>query len=247
MTEAEWLAATDPTRMLSFLVGKASDRKLRLFAVASATRAWHLLDADVFRSAITSSERAADGEISPDELRATLQAASEVLERRTDAQSRDERGQLGTNLNPAVVAARQRLYAAGVATHVAGQDTFFVASMTPLSTAMALSHGYAPNYEVPGQGVREVLDEHGPPDADALRCLFGNPFRLVALDRSWLTSTVVALANGIYADRAFDRLPILADALQDAGCDNADVLTHCRGDGPHVRGCWVVDLLTGRA
>jgi hypothetical protein len=76
--------------------------------------------------------------------------------------------------------------------------------------------------------------------------IFGNPFRPVALDPSWLTSAVVALATGIYADRASDRLPILADALQDAGCDNADVLDHCRGDGRHVRGCWVVDLLLGK-
>jgi hypothetical protein len=82
--------------------------------------------------------------------------------------------------------------------------------------------------------------------ADLLRDIFGNPFRSVALDRAWLTSTVVALARGIYADRAFDRMTILADALQDAGCDNEDVLNHCRVEGPHVRGCWVIDLLTGR-
>ena len=64
--------------------------------------------------------------------------------------------------------------------------------------------------------------------------------------RRWLTSTVLGLARAIYADRAFDRLPILADALEDAGCDDADVLAHCRGDGPHVRGCWVVDLVLGK-
>jgi hypothetical protein len=81
---------------------------------------------------------------------------------------------------------------------------------------------------------------------DLLRDIFGNPFRPVSVEPSWLTSTVVALAEGIYQERAFDRLPILADALMDAGCDNADVLGHCRGDGPHVRGCWVVDMLTGR-
>ena len=57
------------------------------------------------------------------------------------------------------------------------------------------------------------------------------------------TETVFALATGIYTERAFDRMPILADALEDAGCDNADILEHCRGDGPHVRGCWVVDLI----
>ena len=80
----------------------------------------------------------------------------------------------------------------------------------------------------------------------SFRDIFGNPFRPVTLDPSWLTSTVLALADGIYAERAFDRLPILADALQDAGCENPDVLDHCRGPGPHVRGCFVVDLLMGR-
>ncbi len=80
-----------------------------------------------------------------------------------------------------------------------------------------------------------------------LRDVFGNPVRPAMLSPAWLTSTVVQLARGIYHDRAFDRLPILADALLDAGCDNADMLDHCRGEGPHVRGCWVVDLLLGMA
>jgi hypothetical protein len=62
----------------------------------------------------------------------------------------------------------------------------------------------------------------------------------------WQTSTATALAQAIYTDRAFDRLPILADALEDAGCDNADILNHCRQGGEHVRGCWVVDLILGK-
>ena len=66
-------------------------------------------------------------------------------------------------------------------------------------------------------------------------------------ERSWLTSTVVGLADAIYADRAFDRLPILADALEEAGCDHPNVPAHCRGPGPHARGCWVVDLLLGKS
>jgi hypothetical protein len=82
--------------------------------------------------------------------------------------------------------------------------------------------------------------------APLLRELIGNPFRPVTLNPSWLTSTVLTLAEGTYAERAFDRLPILADALQDAGCDNTDVLDHCRGPGQHVRGCWVVDLVLGK-
>jgi hypothetical protein len=78
--------------------------------------------------------------------------------------------------------------------------------------------------------------------------IFGNPFRPVSLDAEWLTSTVVALATGIYAERAFDRMPILADALQDAGCTNEDVLNHCRDTSlTHVRGCWVVDLVLGKS
>ena len=81
---------------------------------------------------------------------------------------------------------------------------------------------------------------------EQFRCVVGNPFRPVGFDPAWRSETVVALTNGIYTDRAFDRLPILADALQEAGCDNADILNHCRGDGPHVRGCWVVDLVLGK-
>jgi hypothetical protein len=79
-----------------------------------------------------------------------------------------------------------------------------------------------------------------------LRCIVGNPFRPVSLDPNWRTTTVLALAQGIYDERAFDRLPILADALQDAGCDNKEMLAHCRGEGPHARGCWVVDLVLGK-
>jgi hypothetical protein len=71
----------------------------------------------------------------------------------------------------------------------------------------------------------------------------GNPFHPIALDPMWLMPSVKHLAEAIYEDRAFDRLPILADALEDAGCTNADILNHCRQPGEHVRGCWVVDLL----
>ncbi len=84
------------------------------------------------------------------------------------------------------------------------------------------------------------------PQCDSLRDIFGNPFCPFVVNPSWLTSDVVAIAEGIYQERAFDRMPILADALQDAGCDNDDILNHCRNDGPHARGCFVVDLLLGK-
>ncbi len=77
-----------------------------------------------------------------------------------------------------------------------------------------------------------------------VRDILGNPFRPLTLDPSWLTSAVLLLARGIYDERAFDRMPILADALRDAGCDSPDILDHCRDpNGVHVRGCWVVDLV----
>jgi hypothetical protein len=82
--------------------------------------------------------------------------------------------------------------------------------------------------------------------ADIVRCVFGNPFRPVAFAPDWRTDTALGLARAIHEDHAFDRLPILADALEDAGCTDADVLGHCRGGGPHARGCWVVDLVLGR-
>lgn len=86
-----------------------------------------------------------------------------------------------------------------------------------------------------------------PLERSRLRDVFGNPFRPVTVDPAWRTSTVLALAHGIYDEKAFDRLPILADALQDAGCSNDDVLDHFRGPGPHVRGCWALDLLVDKS
>jgi hypothetical protein len=84
------------------------------------------------------------------------------------------------------------------------------------------------------------------PMTDFLRDIHGNPLRPPTIRPEWRTEAVVALAAGSYADRAFDRLPVLADALEDAGCDDLEVLGHCRGPGPHVRGCWVIDLVLGK-
>jgi hypothetical protein len=89
-----------------------------------------------------------------------------------------------------------------------------------------------------------------PAQASVVRCVFGSPFRPApAVDPAWLAwngGTVAKLAAAIYDGRRSADLPILADALEDAGCADAAILTHCRGGGDHVRGCWVVDLLTGR-
>lgn len=82
---------------------------------------------------------------------------------------------------------------------------------------------------------------------DLIHEVIGNPFRPVSIAPAWRTSTVLALAEQIYATRDFTAMPILADALQDAGCDATDILNHCRAETEHVRGCWVVDLLLGKS
>jgi hypothetical protein len=86
--------------------------------------------------------------------------------------------------------------------------------------------------------------------SDLLRDNFGPlPFRPVGIDPTilaWNCSTIPRLAQAIYGESAFDRLPVLADALEDAGCHDAGILSHCRQSGEHVRGCWVVDLLLGK-
>jgi hypothetical protein len=128
-----------------------------------------------------------------------------------------------------------------------------------LAAALAAMHATAPTLYDPAEEVPErsslysLLDDVGEAPGDGwkplggrLRDIVGNPFRPVSVEPSWRASPVLDLARSIYDERAFDRLPILADALEDAGCTNADILGHCRGGGDHVRGCWVVDLVLGK-
>ena len=96
--------------------------------------------------------------------------------------------------------------------------------------------------------IEELAKEANALICDVIRDIFGNPFRPVAIDPAWRTTTAVAIGKGMYDSRDFSAMPILADALQDAGCDNDDVLAHCRAEnGIHVRGCWVVDLVLGKS
>jgi|GEM_PF-309745 len=93
---------------------------------------------------------------------------------------------------------------------------------------------------------REAMVAECKTQANILRDIFGNPFRSLSVASVWRTDTVLSLARAMYTSRDFSAMPILADALQDAGCDNDDILNHCRGGGTHVRGCWVVDSLLGK-
>jgi len=118
-------------------------------------------------------------------------------------------------------------------------EDVFSAQMVPRSQAdddavQAFQPSYDPHSELSRERVAIGFD------------VFGHRFRRVAFDQCWRTEAVVGLARGMYESRDFGPMPVLADALEDAGCADADVLAHCRGDGPHVRGCWVVDLVLGQ-
>jgi len=209
MTEQKWLACTDPQPMLDFLRGKASDRKLRLFACACCRRIWHLLSDERSRTAVEVLEAFCEGAVTEKQLEEARSKAHQA------------------SYQPPEAIAEPVFWAAA---YVADAPAFFVARQVVSCVSDA---------EMQTE-LREPRTEH------LVHDVFGNPFRPIALDSAWLTPTVTSLAQAIYNDRAFDRLPILADALEDSGCTNADILNHCRQPGVHVRGCWAVDLVLGK-
>jgi hypothetical protein len=220
MTESEWLACADPQVMLEFMAEKGSDRKLRLFACACCRRIWSDIKDDRSRKAVEAAENFVDGlSTQADRESASSEAWAVVTEMaiRVEAHS----------------ATFAVAYAAARAIH-RKRDVFAFAWQQVLE-AIGRQQDQSKSLQ------REPVAQAG-----LLRDTLGNPYRPVANDPAWLTSTVAALAQAIYKERAFDRMPILADALEDAGCTSADFLDHCRQDGEHVRGCWVVDVLLGR-
>ncbi len=120
---------------------------------------------------------------------------------------------------------------------LAASNLRLIVTMTDISWAVGTVANHARTARRPGVEVECRAQ------SELVRCIFGNPSRPVVAESCWRTSTVVSLAQAIYEERAFDRLPILADALEEAGCHDNQLLGHCRGPGPHARGCFVVDLL----
>jgi hypothetical protein len=219
ITEAEWVASGDSYEMLRPCrkVIRYNPRKGRLFAVACCNRILHLLLDPRSRAAVETAAQYAERRVDEDHLRAAREAASAA-----HADAFRSKGKVGASGEWA-------------AEFAASSDAWFAATS-------------ASNFAYVAAG--DPVSEPGPEkkaQSHLVRCIFGPlAFRPVLVDSSWLSSTGVGLAKAIYDERAFDRLPILADALEEAGCTNADILAHCRGPGPHVRGCWVVDLLLGK-
>jgi hypothetical protein len=234
MTEADWLACPDPGALLAYLRrsvgggGHVCQRRLRLFACGCARRIWDLLPDGRSRRAVEAAERYADGLAT----RAGLAAAREAAQAaHWDALAAARGGSPSGPLTGSWVAYRVARSRAAEAARDAAQWCPSAVSGTPPAA-------------VRGNPVYTAESRAG---CHLLRCVLGpGPFRGVAPQRSWWTSTVVDLARGIYDERAHDRLPILADALQDGGCDSEPILAHCRSDGIHARGCWVVDLVLGK-
>lgn len=227
MTEEEWLACGNTEPMLQFVKRRASKRKLRLFSVACCRRIWPMIADERSQAAVLVAERFADGQATIEELHAAESEAKGIWL----TAPLDEPAMACFHVCTKQVAG---LHAAGTAVRAAWFHSLGEGSEpgTLSSDGVTISH--------PAKAAEEAEQ------CRLLRDIFGKPFRKVAFSPAWHTSTAVALASGMYDSRDFSPMPILADALQDAGCDNPDILDHCRSDGPHVRGCFVVDLLLGK-
>jgi hypothetical protein len=229
MDEAEWLSCTDPIRMLRACrrVIRNHPRKARLFAVACCYRIWHLLTDQRSREAVETAARYADGLVSETQLKAAAVAA-----RAAYLDAFREKGEIAANA----------AWAADFAT-----DLYMMSAVDRACNSAFVAAGDGPK-----PGPEHTAQSH------LLRCVFGPlAFRSVVVGWSWLTwndGLVVNMANAVYDDRLLPaghldpaRLAVLADALDDAGCTDLDILAHCRDGGPHVRGCWVLDLLLGKS
>jgi len=246
MTEADWMACTNPQPMLEFLRRKASDRKVRLFAVACCRRVWSSLAHEDFREAVRKAESFADGLADRAEM---LQAHDKARGIFATLHGKDNGPGAALTASGFPSPAKSLLQRVADALDDPWWEDEFDKG-DPLAPALVTAR-HAARAAADIQGDRHVLDaaatiaEHRQQTA-LVHCLFGNPFRARPVCAAWLTDEVRALAHGIYAERAFDRMPLLADALDASGCTNADVIEHCRSDGEHARGCWVVDLLLGK-
>jgi hypothetical protein len=220
MTEEEWLTPGDLKGHVDYLVSKKRARKLRLFGIACCRQLEPWIDEPKLFDALTRAEQFADGELAASTLASWWRKVSDLEANRKQAKKKQV----------------PQLETYGYVKYTCFGEEYVCYT---LIWRVLVYHG-AP--------FGKAFVRRGPQLAHALLLdIFGNPFRPMALSPSWRTDTAVALARQMYESRDFAAMPILADALQDAGCDNEDILSHCRDEKQgHVRGCWVVDLVLGK-
>jgi hypothetical protein len=225
MTEAEWLACTDPRLMLNALHGQATERKPRLFACACCRLVWHLLPGLCHRL-VEAVEQYADKEITTSDLLTLFDGYYPH--------------QVAVSAVPGGNQAAEAVGCLGWrwrwGTNAPGWQDWDTSCRVARSAAESLAKS------MPWQEARHW-------EGQLLHDMLGNPFHPAAADPAWIAwndGTVPKLAQAIYEERRFQDMPILADALEEAGCTNADILSHCRQPGKHVRGCWVVDSILGK-
>jgi hypothetical protein len=225
--------------MLTDKPGPVSERKLRLFAIACCQRIRHLFTDPLLPGALQASEEFADG-LLPSVERARF--ARQVREshrpngQSTSARSAREAVWFACRSGSMLVALNTARHAVRAVEEAARER---MATMAHRSSAHR-------SPIVP----REISEREQAAQADLLRELVGNPFRLPRLDPDWLAweaGTLRRLAWDLYEDRAYEQLPILADALEEAGCTDQALLDHCRSPDGHCKGCWALDLLLDRA
>jgi hypothetical protein len=263
MTEVEWLACEDPRTLFQFLRNAVSDRKCRLFAHACCKRIAHRFIDPSQHLAVHVVERLADGSALVEEIETAASAVKRFDAAYFDAnRPRDEVGY------PAAAVVAQALLNRPLEELMRGPELHWLDEVI-WGTVSAAGEAVLEAEQAAGRVYDESPDEV--PDlrrgqraeervlSGVFREILGNPFRPVTFSPEWRTDTVLTLARQMYESRDFSAMPILADALQDAGCDNEDVLNHCRGNqegvsgepaegspvrtGPHVRGCWAIDLV----
>lgn len=237
MDEEFWNSCSDPIVMLDFLKGKerASDRKLRLFALACGQRMGQPFD-EQGRQAVQMVEKFADGLATRRELIRARKAISPL-----SAVGRAVNIAAGVSASVAARAASTTVIdAAAVAGGLAGVEKAFGGPLGALMLGAdrEFQDGVRHRYRSARRDAEKTEQEA---QCSLIRDLFGPlPFRPVSVEESWLRwsdGTVSKIAAAIYEEQRFEELPILADALEDAGCDNDEILSHCRSARLHVKGC----------
>jgi hypothetical protein len=251
MTEEEWHGRVSAYGMYEFVRRWAGNRKLRLYGCACCCGTWELLTDARSRQAVEVSERYADGDATREEMSAAQDRASAAyrtaVERLRPFYPAALRGFPG--LDPGEREASEAKWEAACRECNAAKAAKCVARATGrikiVAEEMGLAAGWALIAEIIGRGGSTGLVVQNR-QASLLRCIIGNPFRRINTRPAWWTAGVLEIARDIYLRRAFERLPNLADALLASGCEDDEVIRHCRSHGPHVRGCWAVDKVLGR-